>query len=234
MSINTTARTDGTRSAPGLRTGTPAGKGPLASRLRPTGVRRVPYLLLGVLLVLVCAAGSVLVALRFDDRQPVLALARNVSVGQVLTAQDLRQVHVATDPGIAVVDADLADTIIGRPAATSLSAGALVTPDAVAVGTIPEVGNAIVALSLDPGHVPAEVTAGATVSVVAISDGASPGSSPNERTRAWPAVVTSISTAASAPGTVVSVQLSETAAHALATIPAGQVAIVLLPAGGGR
>ena len=210
------------------------GKKPTVSRLRArTRSRGVPYLVLGLLLVLACVSAFVLVSLNTGNRRPVLALARGVSVGQVLTEQDVRQVNVAVDSGVAVVGVDQATTVLGRALATNLSAGALLTPDSVGGSTVPPAGQAVAALALKPGQVPAEVTAGARVSVVFMPHQVGATSSPLFDTgMAWPAVVTSVATAANEQSTVVSVQLGEAAARQVAAIPAGQLSLVLLSTGG--
>ncbi|NUT52513.1 MAG: hypothetical protein HOV94_35275 [Saccharothrix sp.] len=235
MSTNTTTRPDLDRVTNAANSAwINDGKKPPASRLRTTGRRRsVPYLLLGVLLVLACVGGFVLISLSSGDRQAVLALARGVPVGHVLTTQDLRQVNVAVDPGVAVVGADQAATVVGRPMATSLSSGALLTPDAVGAAALPASGQAIAALVLKPGQFPAEVGPGARVSVVFVSGQAGAAiSPPAEGGTVWPAVVISVTTPANDQNTVVSVQLSEAAARQVAAVPAGQLSIVLLSAGG--
>ncbi|SER92058.1 hypothetical protein [Actinokineospora terrae] len=235
MSANTTFRSDSGRSAKaGDGRWVENGKKSAASRLRTPGRRRgVPYLLLGVLLVLVCVGAFVLISLRSGDRQPVLALARAVSVGQVLATQDLRQVNVAVDPGVAVVPVDQAAAVLGRPMATSLSAGALLTPEDVGAAAVPAAGQGIAALALKPGQFPAEVSPGARVSVVFVPGPSGTASTPpSSGGVVWPAVVTSVNTQLNGQDTVVSVQLSETAARQVAAVPAGQVSIVLLAAGG--
>lgn len=211
------------------------GRTPPTSRLQATARRRgLPYLLLGAVLVLICAGGFVLISLHSGDRQYVLALAREVSVGQVLTAQDLRQVSIAIDPGIAVLSADRASAVVGRPMATSLSAGSLLTSEAVGPAAIPTDGQALAALALEPGRFPPEVAAGSRVSVVFAPDpAASAGSLPDAGGTAWPAVVTGVTTAPNEQLTVVSVQLSEAAARQVAAVAAGRLSIVLL-SGGGR
>src|SRR2546429_7050656 len=89
------------------------GKKP-ASRLRGTKRRRsIPHLLLGALLVLVCAAAFLMVSLNSGNPEPVLVLTRPVVVGQVLTSQDLRQVNVAVDPEVSVVEAGQAASVVG-------------------------------------------------------------------------------------------------------------------------
>ena len=79
---------------------TPAGKNGAPARLAGAPrQRRVPYLLVGILLVLGCAAAGVVVALRLGHRVPVLELARPVSVGQALTAQDVGRSMSRPGPG---------------------------------------------------------------------------------------------------------------------------------------
>ncbi|WP_116051839.1 SAF domain-containing protein [Amycolatopsis palatopharyngis] len=209
------------------------GKKPPASRLQPPGRRRtIPYLLLGVLLVLACVGGFLLISLGSGDRQAVLALARDMSVGQVLTTQDLRQVNVAVDPGVAVVGAEQAATLVGRPMATNLSTGALLTPNSIGGATVPTDRHAIAALALKAGQLPPEVAPGTTVSVVFVPGQAATESSfPADDGTEWPGVITSVAPALNEQ-TVVSVQLAEAAARQVAAVPAGQLSIVMLSAGG--
>lgn len=212
------------------------GKKSNASRLRGAGRRRsVPHLLLGALLVAACAAAFVLVSVNSGNRQPVLALARAVPVGHVLTAQDLRQVNVAVDPGVGVVDSSQAAAVVGKTMSESLPAGALLTPQAVGASAVPVAGQAIAALSLKAGQFPPEVSPGAHVSVVFVPTqaGGSVGSPPpsSDSTAGWPAVVTSVTAPPNAQTTVVSVQLSEAAARQVAAVPAGQLSLVMLSGG---
>lgn len=235
MSTNTTIRSDTDR--PATMADSPwigDDRKQHASRLRATNRRRsVPYLLLGVLLVLACVGGFVLVSLNSGDRRAVLALARDVSVGHVLTMQDLRQVNVAVDSGVAVVGAEQAGTVVGKPMATSLSVGALMTPDSVGGAAVPASGRAIAAFALKPGQFPPEATAGARVSVVFAPGqaGAATGP-PADGGTTWPAVVTSVTTPPHEQAAVVSVELAEAAARQVAAVPVGQLSIVMLSAGG--
>lgn len=205
------------------------------SRLRSRR-RSLPYLLLGVLLVCLCAGAFLWISLGTNDRQPVLALAQPVAVGHVLTAQDLRQVNVAADPEVRVVHAGQAADLIGKTMAVSLSAGALLTPDSVGAAAVPVAGQAIASLALKAGQFPAEVTSGARVSVVhvpATAGGPVTLSPASEAGAAWPGVVTSVTASSTEQVTVVSVQLAEAAARQVAAVPVGQLSLVLL-AGGGR
>lgn len=236
MSTDTTIRPDTDRPAGTADDLWGGGRKSPVSRLRATGRRRsLPYLLLGMLLVLACVGGFVLVSVKSGDRQAVLALARDVPVGGVLTGQDLRQVDVAVGPGVAVVGADQVATVVGRPMATSLSAGALLTPDSVGGAVVPAAGQAIAALALKAGQFPPEVGSGSRVSVVFVPGHAvTPSSPPADGGTVWPAVVTGVTTPPNEQTTVVSVQLAEAAARQVAAVPAGQLSIVMLSTGGGR
>lgn len=203
-----------------------------SSRLRAPGRgRSVPHLVLGLLLVLACTGGFILILLESGQRQPVLALARAVAVGDVLTMHDLRRVDIAVDRGVAVVAADHAAAVVGRPMGTSLSAGSLLTPDAVGGAAVPTDGQAIAALALKPGQVPAEVAPGARVSVVLASSQEDTVPDPPQDGTVWPAVVTSVTTSPHDQATVVSVQLTEAAARQVAAVPTGRLTIVMLSTG---
>ena len=236
MTTNITTQPDTSRpttSATG--TWTTDGKKP-ASRLRGTKRRRsIPHLLLGALLVLACAAAFLVVSLNSGTKESVLALAQPVSVGQVLTAQDLKQVNVAVDPGVSVVDASQAATVVGKTLSENLPAGALLTLDAVSGSGVPANGQALAALSLKAGQFPPEVSPGAHVSVVFVPGQAGAGlASPltPDSTTAWPAVVTSVTTPPNQQVTVVSVQVTPAAARQIAAIPAGQLSVVMLAGSG--
>lgn len=193
--------------------------------------RSLPYLALGVVLVIACAGTFLWITLTANDRRPVLALNRPVAVGHVLTPQDLQQVNVAVDAGVLVVDAGQVTSVVGKTMAVSLSAGTLLTSDSVAAPAIPVAGQSIAALALKVGQFPVEVGPGARVSVVFVPNGSQAEAA--ETSTSWPGMVTSISSPTNEQVTVVSVQVAEAAARQIAAVPTGQLALVLL-AGGGR
>jgi Flp pilus assembly protein CpaB len=192
----------------------------------------VPHLLLGVLLVLACAVGALALILQLGGSRPVLATARAVTVGQALTAADLRQVSLPADSDVRAVDAASAASLIGRPVAVSLPAGALLTPESFGGAGAPPPGQAIVAVA-DPGRLPLEVTSGDRVSVIAAPSPANGGTEPERAVpRSWPGVVASVEPSDIGQLTVVSVQLPEGPAREIAAVPQGQLAVVLMAAGG--
>lgn len=209
---------------------------PSATAPRRRRGRRMPHLAAGVLLVVLCVGGAVWWTTDAQERIPVLAVARPVSLGHVLTQADLRGVDVSVVPGVAVIPAGEAGGVLGRPMATSLGAGALLTPDAVGTAAIPTAGRAVVAVAVKPGQFPPELAAGAPVTVVVTAatttatqagQGQGPGTS-------WRATVVGVSPAGTDQTSVVSLDLDTSAASQLAQVPAGQLALVMRPGGGGR
>jgi len=192
------------------------------SRLHLDRRRSVPHLLVGALLVLACAAGVVLWSLAAGQRQRVLAVARPVPVGHVLSTADLREVSIAADPGVSTVAASQAPAVVGRMMATSLPAGSLLNPEVLGAALVPAPGQAITALALKAGAFPPELAPGARVAVVLV---------PSLLSAAWQATVISVTGRADEQTTVISLQLAEAAARQVAAVPAGQLSVVMLPGG---
>src|SRR6266571_6138058 len=65
--------------------------------------RSAPHMLLGAVLVVVCALAFAVAALRVDPRTDVLALAGPVPAGHVLTDADLTVVRIVPDPALGAV-----------------------------------------------------------------------------------------------------------------------------------
>lgn len=187
------------------------------------GRRRIPHLLLGTLLVLGGAVGSLAATTGFDGSRSVLVAARPVTVGQLLTALDVREVSIPADAEVRAVDASRGAGLLGTPVATTLPAGAMFTPESFVDAGVPP-GQAIVALALDTGRLPPEVGPGDRVSIVASPDPA--GGVPVRVPRAWAAVASSVLVSDTGGSTVVSLQLGESAAREVAASPADQLSLV--------
>src|SRR5438309_10951243 len=65
--------------------------------------RRVPYLALSGLLVVVCVLGFAAATVRLGQRVSVLAVAQPVAAGQRIEASDLTQVSAADDPSLGLI-----------------------------------------------------------------------------------------------------------------------------------
>ena len=201
---------------------------PSAGRKQParmTGVpvrRQLPYLLMGVLLVLGCTVGGAVVAAQVGDQEAVLVLARPVTVGQVLSERDLREVSVSSDRALTFVPVRARSAVLGRPVAYSLPAGILLTRDVLGPSRIPPEGEAVAAVGLKAGQFPPEVQAGNRVTVVA-----APGEDGTSQTEAsaWEATVTDVHANAD-QGVVLSLLMTEADARQVAALPDGRISVV--------
>jgi tight adherence protein C len=104
------------------------------------------------------------VSTRLDDRQSVLILAHPVSVGQLLSARDLRQAALSKD--VDVVPASESSTVLGRPLAYSLPAGTWLSRIIIGAPATPAAGQAEAAMGLTDGQFPPSLVAGARVAVL--------------------------------------------------------------------
>ena len=107
-------------------------------------------LLLAVVCALVLAGGRV----HAGGREPVLALARPVAAGQVITASDLRVVDVSAADPVSVVPAWRQAQVAGRTAAASLPAGSLLAAGDVGAPS-PARGRAWLGRRAEAGPLPA-------------------------------------------------------------------------------
>lgn len=196
--------------------------------------RRVPHLLLGLMLIPACGVGGAILATELGDRNSVLALARPVAAGQVLAAQDLRQVALAADSEMDVIVASAASTVVGQPLAFSLPQGSLVTRSVLGAPQVPEQGKAIAAVGLKPGQFPPDLSPGTTVAVLLTpGEGTSPSSVAEPAPKSWTAVVLGVTGRENEQTTVVSLRMSESDGRALSSAPAGQLSLLAI-AGGNR
>ena len=212
------------------------------SRLRPRPRRiRVPLAILGLLLVVACALGFGSILTQVGQQHQVLVLAHPVDVGDDITASDLGLATLSTGTsGIAFITAGNESTVIGRPAAVAMPAGApLIAAD---LGSVtPPAGQAVVAVLIKPGDAPPSLAPGAAVWVVITtpqtqSTGLS--SSPTSTTSA-PAPLAATVTAVDTPsdsaitqGVIVSLSLPSSDVQTVTTAAAaGNVSLALVPPG---
>lgn len=194
--------------------------------------RRVPHLLLGLMLVPACGVGGAILAAELGGRESVLALARPVAAGQILAAQDLRQVAWAADSEMDVVAASAASTVVGQPLAFSLPKGSLVTRSVLGAPQVPEQGKAIAAVGLKSGQFPPDLSPGTTVAVLlAPGQGTSASSVAESAPKSWTAVVLGVTGRENEQTTVVSLRMSESDGRALSSAPAGQLSLLAIAGG---
>ncbi|MCK9904450.1 SAF domain-containing protein [Frankia sp. Cpl3] len=191
----------------------------------PRRRRRVPYLLLGVVLVVGCAVAGLVAGARVGSREPVLVLARPVTVGHVLAAGDVREVRISVD-GVDTIGAGERDSVLGKPVAYSLPAGTVLSRAAVDAAQVPPPGEAIAAVALKAGQFPTGLAAGSRVTVVVAPATSAVSTASAGGAESWPATVVAVVAADTEQTTVVSLQLAEADARALAAAPAGQIGVV--------
>lgn len=129
---------------------------PVAPRVAaPKGRRRPLMLALGLALVAVGALTSVWLVSSASQRVPVLVLARDVPYGAPITAADLTTTDVSVDPNVATVPASELDTVVGSVAATSLSAGSLLSRTQFTAAAPPAAGQVLVGVAIPATRMPA-------------------------------------------------------------------------------
>lgn len=136
--------------------------------------RRWSLLVGGLLLVLLSAGVFAVIQLGGDARVQVLAVARPVAAGQPISAADLRIVGVVPDPSVPLVRAGQIQQVVGRTAAVPLAADALLTESQLGPASWPAAGQAVVAVALKPGRVPAGIAPGSHVEVVTVAKDGGP------------------------------------------------------------
>ncbi len=153
-----------------------AGQGPWRATRRRG--RRLPYLSVGGLLVLVCVLGFSYGAVRLGERVSVLAVAQPLSAGQRITAADLMQVSAADDPALGLIPASQAAAVAGRTAVVPLLPGTLLTRAHLGDAAFPPAGKVVASLAVKPGQYPQGLAAGSRVSVFLSANAASGGQPP--------------------------------------------------------
>lgn len=140
-----------------------------ADRLPVARRPRRPVAIAGGVLVLAASAalGGAL-AVRGDHTTAVLTLARPVTAGQQLTADDIAVAHLSGS-GVHGIAASFAGALVGDTVVATLPAGTLLTAPMVAHDSLPGAGEQVVAVALKPGAFPPDLAAGRSVSVLQVS-----------------------------------------------------------------
>jgi hypothetical protein len=225
-----TARTTGTgeparRARDGNRPATTLATAP--SRAASRSRRRSGVLAAGVALVVVGALGAAYLTELVGHTTGVLAVARDVQPGQVLTRTDLTVAHVNPDPALAPVSASRLTQLVGQRAAVALRAGSLLTAAAVTAQVLPATGQSLVGVALLPAQLPAEpLQAGDRIRIVDTP------ASQAEPPATTPHTIGAVVVAAAAPNanglTIVDLTVpAEQAADLAARVATGRIALIL-------
>lgn len=165
------------------------------------------------------------------DRHSVLAVARAVPFGSVITADDLTRAQVSLDPAVATVSSADLSQIVGRVAATDLTPGSLLTRSQVTDLVPPGRGQVLVAIAVPALRMPAgSLQPGDRVLVV--DTPAADGNPPTLPPTTFAATVVRLGPADLNGVTVVDVTVATGDGPALAARSAtGRIALVLQPRG---
>jgi len=196
--------------------------------------RNGPIAIVGVLLVVACAALFAVGWLQAGNRQPVLALARPVTAGQVIAAADLQVVRVSASGPVSLLPASQEPAVVGQTAAAAMPAGSLLTSAEIGAAPLAK-GQALLGVALKPGQYPPDLSAGQTVDVLSTPQGSSStaGSATSAALPAGRAVVLSVTPPGSQGETVVELEVSQDAMPQVAAASAsGQIALATVPSGG--
>lgn len=193
----------------------------------PAKVRRRPAFLIGSAAALLAGAlAGAWLWLSATSTVEVMAARTTVARGSTITAADLVAVRIGVDPAVHAIPASQASALVGRRAALDISAGGLVTADAVADQVVPPKGMTIVGLSLGNGLLPTTpLLNGDQVRVI-------PASSTGEQPAAAPATISAtivaVSRTSDGQSSLIDVLVpAQDAAGLAAQAAAGKVALVL-------
>jgi Flp pilus assembly protein CpaB len=119
-----------------------------------------------------CLAGAAL-WLSTTSSSPVLAVARPVPAGAIITAEDLTQASVPQDSALATIPLAASSSVIGKRAATALAKGTLLAPQQVGPPVPLQPGESLVGIEVATAAAPVGwVRAGDRVQVVRTSTSA--------------------------------------------------------------
>ncbi|MEU6237104.1 SAF domain-containing protein [Kitasatospora sp. NPDC047058] len=189
--------------------------------------RRPAVLAMAVALIAAGGLGGAVLYNSTGQRVAVLALARDVPYGQVLTDADLVVARIATDPALKPVAAADRREAVGQRATTDLKRGALLLKADVAQTPNVLPGQLIVGVSAKRTQLPAtRLQAGVPIVVVYTPD--------NGRPDSLNAVVVTVGRVDTDGSQVVDVAVPAADASRLAAwVAGGRIQVVLSPRGAG-
>ena len=211
-----------------------AAKETAPGRLASAGKRKsLPYAILGIVVIAVCALGFLMTSVSLGSRSAVLMLSSTVRAGQVIEASDLRSVQVSTGTGVSVIPTDESGSVIGKTAAITVDAGSLLTRSELGVSTVPGTGQAVLTVLVHFGSYPVDLAAGAQVAVATgFASGSSSTGAAQPLASDPQATVISVTPSTTSDGSVaVEMTTDANSASQIAAIPAGQAQLITVSAG---
>lgn len=182
-SVNGSATSPGGSSRPATATAAGAAREVVARSPLPVRQRRPGLAAVGVIVVLGMGAVFGWMYTTAGEKTPVVVMAREVPVGQVIERSDLSTVDIAGSV-TAIAGANLS-TAVGQRAAVGLMPGTLLQRSMLTDGEPIAAGQVQVGVALKPGQLPADgVIAGDKVMVLGLGQAAGPSQNPAESSSA--------------------------------------------------
>lgn len=191
--------------------------------------RRPALAALAILLVMLGALGSALIAYRSGDREEVLVASREILPGAQVTRDDFTTARIAHDAGGSVSAASI-DSFIGAYATTRVPEGTIVINSMFSVSDRVPAGGQLVGLAVKAESRPAElIEQGDVVAVYAVPQ-AQANSDPVVTTLVPAARVTQVSASDGSGALLMTVLIADAdVAKVVGYNAAGQVAVTKLP-----
>ncbi|SOB80535.1 SAF domain-containing protein [Streptomyces sp. 1331.2] len=187
--------------------------------------RRPAVLAMAVALIAAGGLGGAVLYNSTGQRVAVLALARDVPWGQVITEDDLVVARIASDPALHPLSADERGKAVGLRAATDLKRGALLTGADLAQGLTAQPGQIVVGVSAKRSQLPASrLQPGVQLVVVYTPD--------NGRADSLPATVITVGRVDTDGSQVIDVAVGTADGPRLAQwVASGRIQVLLAPRG---
>ncbi|GHH63432.1 hypothetical protein GCM10018781_12860 [Kitasatospora indigofera] len=195
--------------------------------------RRPAVLAMAVALIAAGGLGGAVLYNSTGQRIAVLALARDVPFGQVLTANDLVVARIAGDPAIKPLSAADQGRVVGMRAATDLKQGALLVKADVAQTLTVQPGQLVVGIAAKRTQLPAtRLQPGLAVLVVSTPDQSSGQGGGTRTPEALAAVVTAVGKTDTDGSQVIDVAVpAADGARLAAWVASARFQVVLAPRG---
>ncbi|MFE7524178.1 SAF domain-containing protein [Kitasatospora sp. NPDC057542] len=187
--------------------------------------RRPAVLAMAVALIAAGGLGGAVLYNSTGQRVAVLALARDVPWGQVITEDDLVVARIAGDPALRPVSAQDRAKAVGMRAATDLKRGAMLTGSDLAQGLSVQPGQIVVGVSAKRSQLPASrLQPGVQLVVVFTPD--------NGRADSLPATVITVGRVDTDGSQVIDVAVGTADGPRLAQwVASGRIQVLLAPRG---
>ncbi|MGW1172619.1 SAF domain-containing protein [Kitasatospora sp. NPDC002543] len=188
--------------------------------------RRPAVLAMAVALIAAGGLGGAVLYNSTGQRVAVLALARDVPWGQVITEDDLVIARIAGDPALHPVSAQDRARAVGMRAATDLKRGAMLTGSDLAQGLSVQPGQIVVGVSAKRSQLPASrLQPGVQLVIVFTPD--------NGRADSLPATVITVGRVDTDGSQVIDVAVGTADGPRLAQwVASGRIQVLLAPRGG--